>query len=129
MPCGGLLNVVLARPGRTVFSSADGPSALEEVERNGLPIDLLVADVGLPHLNGFDLAQQLRQQFPKMEILYVSGYLESEVVEQCLADAGAHFLPKPFSPVRLQDEVQELLNDGRIGMAQWIPDSVSVSAA
>ena len=128
-----LLNVVLAKPGRTVLSSVDGLSALEEAERNGLPIDLLVADVGLPRLNGFDLAQQLRQQFPKVEILYVSGYLESDVIEQCLADAGAHFLAKPFSPLRLQEMTQDLLNEGRIGISQWrqasMPDSVSVSAA
>jgi two-component system cell cycle sensor histidine kinase/response regulator CckA len=104
-----LIEAVLAKLGQRVLSASNGQTALELAKSQCDAVDLLVADVGLPRLNGYDLAQRLRPEHPGMEVLYISGYVEGDLVERCRFDPGSHFLPKPFSPACLMGIVHEVL--------------------
>jgi two-component system, cell cycle sensor histidine kinase and response regulator CckA len=103
------LDAVLAKKGYRILSAPDGYSAIEMIREHSAPIHLLVTDVGLPQVNGYDLAQQLRLEHPETRTLYVSGYLEGQLLERCKSDPGAHFLAKPFPPSRLSRLVHEIL--------------------
>jgi len=78
-------------------------------------IDLLLADMLLPELSGFDLAEQLREQRPGLKILFVTGYIEGDIVQRSIQELGASFLDKPFSPTALLQRVRESVRTAKAG--------------
>lgn len=104
-----LIETVLLRCGLHVVSATNGRTALEIGQDARLPLDLLIADLGLPGINGCDLAQRLKRARPKLAVLYMSGYLEGDLIECCKLDPSSQFLPKPFSPADLAARAQAAL--------------------
>ncbi|NTU68524.1 MAG: response regulator [Chlorobiaceae bacterium] len=85
--------------------------ALRIAQQHQHRIDLLVTDVSMPEMNGFELADRLKFVIPNLKILFMSGYVDKE------SSAGArdvNFLPKPFSLRTLSASVKTLL-DGPAG--------------
>ena len=86
---------------------ADGSEqALEFLNDEDQHIDLMMTDVGLPVMDGRELATQARMLRPELPILFASGYAESLEVP-----AGMHVIGKPFSIDQLRDKVKGLLAD------------------
>jgi two-component system cell cycle sensor histidine kinase/response regulator CckA len=89
----------LRRAGHAVVVAEDAESALELVEE-GLVPGLLVSDVAMPGMDGLALARALRERFPALPVLLVSGYAQS-AVEAAPGEASIRFLPKPYSTAEL----------------------------
>lgn len=86
---------------------ADGSTAaLALLESRDTLIDLLMTDVGLPGMDGQELAARARELRPSLPILFASGYAENLQVP-----AGMHVIGKPFSIDQLRDKVTGLLAD------------------
>jgi CheY-like chemotaxis protein len=100
---------VLSRHGYQVVEASDGQEALDLVQGRIEPVNLLITDVIMPHLNGLDLYRQLRQQWPDLRVLFMSGYTEGEIDADVIA-GGAGFLQKPFTPEIFSQKVRELLD-------------------
>lgn len=84
---------------------ADGSdAALHQLEDREQGIDLLMTDVGLPGMNGRELAERARQLRPQLPVLFASGYAESIEVP-----AGMAVIGKPFSIDQLRDKVRSIL--------------------
>ena len=73
-------------------------------------IPLLVTDMIMPGMNGRALAESLRDSWPRMKVLYISGYTENVLDLQCSFGPGTAFLQKPFTPAVLAQKVRELLD-------------------
>jgi DNA-binding response OmpR family regulator len=73
-------------------------------------VDLLVTDVVMPGTGGRELAGLLRQRYPRMRVLYISGYTDDADVRSGLGTAADAFLQKPFTPEALARRVRELLD-------------------
>jgi CheY-like chemotaxis protein len=87
---------------------ADGSEqALEKLNDPGLHIDLMMTDVGLPGMDGRELATEARKLRPALPILFASGYAETIDVP-----ADMHVIGKPFSIDQLRDKVKGVLNLG-----------------
>lgn len=71
-------------------------------------VDLLVADVVMPGLHGFEVAELIRKSHPSLRMIFTSGY-PSDAWLPAEYPAGAVFLPKPFSPTELTAAVAEQL--------------------
>ncbi len=95
--------------GYTVLAATGGPEALSLAARHDGEIDLLVADVVMPGMNGRDLALGLAATRPEMKVLYVSGYPDQSIVHQGLMAPGLAFLQKPFAPDALARKIREVL--------------------
>jgi CheY-like chemotaxis protein len=84
---------------------ADGSEqALETLKDVNQHIDLMMTDVGLPVMDGRELANQARALRPALPILFASGYAENIEVPQ-----GMHLIGKPFSIDQLRDKVKGIL--------------------
>ncbi|MDT8905592.1 MULTISPECIES: response regulator [Pseudomonas] len=84
---------------------ADGcEQALEQLRNPDQAIDLMMTDVGLPVMDGRELAKQARAVRPGLPILFASGYAESIDVPDNMAVIG-----KPFSIDQLRDKVKSIL--------------------
>ncbi|RAI69422.1 response regulator [Pseudomonas fluorescens] len=84
---------------------ADGSEqALGMLRDSNQHIDLMMTDVGLPNMDGRELAKAARALHPALPILFASGYAESIEVPE-----GMHVIGKPFSIDQLRDKVTSLL--------------------
>jgi CheY-like chemotaxis protein len=104
-----LLREVLGRQGYSVLEACDGRAALAVAGAHAGPIHLLVTDCVLPHVAGTELARRLRDRFPALKVLYVSGYPPAEADLPAGGDAATAFLEKPFTPAALTTVARELL--------------------
>ena len=88
----------------SVIEAADAGEALNFVNNADQPIDLMMTDVGLPDMDGKQLATKVRELRPALPILFASGYAENIDVP-----AGMQVIAKPFSIDQLRDKVKSML--------------------
>lgn len=105
---------VLRRFGYRVIEARDGGEALVICERLERPIDMLITDVVMPHMNGRELVARLKDQCADLEVLFVSGYPENAVVEHGILEAGIEYLQKPIVPETLARRVRQILDGASI---------------
>ena len=85
---------------------SDGALAILQSDRK---IDLLISDVGLPGLNGRQLAEIARQDRPGLKVLFVTGYAQGAAVRSGFLDHGMDMLTKPFQIDTLAIKVRQML--------------------
>lgn len=87
-----------------VLEANGSEQALETLKDLSQHIDLMMTDVGLPNMDGRELANEARVLRPALPILFASGYAETIEVPQ-----GMHLIGKPFSIDQLRDKVIDIL--------------------
>ncbi|TPJ99479.1 PAS domain S-box protein [Mesorhizobium sp. B2-5-9] len=106
-----LICEVLADSGYRTIEAADGASGLKAL-RSGEKIDLLVTDVGLPGgMNGRQLADAAREIYPRLKILFITGYAENAAVGNGHLAPGMHVMTKPFVMDKLAAKINEMAKD------------------
>jgi nitrogen-specific signal transduction histidine kinase len=87
----------IERLGYTILTANSPAEAMRQAEEYKGAIDLLVTDIVMPGMNGRELAERLRQRFPGLKCLFMSGYSADIIAKQGVLEEGIHFLAKPFS--------------------------------
>ncbi|GFE86078.1 histidine kinase [Steroidobacter agaridevorans] len=95
--------------GFSVLHSTDGPSALRLIAAHP-EIRLLFTDVGLPHMSGRELAQEVRRMRPELPVLFTTGYAQDAMFQQGKLERNAELLTKPFNRTQLAVRVRHLLD-------------------
>jgi signal transduction histidine kinase/DNA-binding response OmpR family regulator len=95
--------------GYRVVEAENGPSALRHVEHND-PVDLLFTDIGLPGMNGRELADEVRRRRPDTKVLYATGYARNTVVHHGRLDPGVQLIAKPFTYAELASKIRSVLD-------------------
>jgi two-component system cell cycle sensor histidine kinase/response regulator CckA len=106
----------LERGGFRVLQAAGGDVALELVDRNGPP-DLVLTDLMMPGMGGAELARRLRERWPALPILFMSGYSVEDLLRQGAIDSGRMIIQKPFTPDGLVRAVAAALSRAGVGEA------------
>ena len=104
-----LVTDVLQDLGYAAIEAADGPSGLEALRSNAR-IDLLISDVGMPGMNGRQMADAGRIVRPDLKILFITGYAENAVLSHGHLDPGMHVLTKPFAMETLASRIMDVMN-------------------
>ncbi len=99
---------VLADLGYRVIEAVDGPQGLEIVQ-SAQRIDLLITDVGLPGLNGRQVADAARARRPELKVLFMTGYAENTALVAGSLDARMAVIAKPFVMETLATRVREII--------------------
>ena len=105
---------VLRDLGYTVEVASDSHTALPFIQ-SPQRIDLLVTDVGLPGLNGRQLAEIARQHRPGLRVLFITGYAPNAEIRGDFLDEGMDMLTKPFSIDALAQRVRSLIEPAAQG--------------
>ena len=79
-----------------------------------LELDRLLGVVDQGQLGGPGLAQQVRTRFPRVRVLFMSGYTDDAVVRHGLLEASMSFIQKPYTPLALAQKVRRVLDEGGI---------------
>lgn len=108
-----MMNQILRGYGYKVYTSGSGEEAFDLCQgltnNENKKIDLLIADVVMPGMNGLELADKLGHFFPEIKVLYISGYTGKKIVTKEILSKGLSFLAKPFSPQELLQKIHEIL--------------------
>lgn len=105
-----LARIALEAHGYQVLEASSGSEAIALAETAADPIHLVVTDVVMPHMSGRELVEELRQRFPGIKVLFVSGYTDDAIVRHGVLQETDSFLHKPFSPRNLARKIREVLD-------------------
>jgi len=104
-----LAREVLSGNGYTVLCGASGEDTLTLLRSNS--VDLLISDVIMPGMDGYELASKVRIEFPHVKILMVSGFDDTGRVDDTGTELKARVLAKPYSSRNLLERVRHLLDE------------------
>jgi two-component system, cell cycle sensor histidine kinase and response regulator CckA len=99
----------LRNKGYEVLEARSGEGALELISSHERPIDLLISDVVMPRMDGPTLIRIVRERWPRMKVIFISGYAEDAFRKRLDETGDTHFLPKPFSLKQLATKVKEVM--------------------
>ncbi len=104
-----LVSAVLSELGYAFVEASDADGAMP-ILNSAQRIDLLISDVGLPGMNGRQLAEVGRQYRPGLKVLFITGYAEHAAVRGGFLDSGMQMITKPFTFDLLTAKVREMIN-------------------
>jgi len=102
---------VLEAQGFVVLEASSGPAALEALARSQDPVHLVLTDVVMQGMSGFELAERLVRVRPDAKVLFMSGQWGQVAVAGRLPDECA-FLEKPFDLETLLRKIRDVLDRG-----------------
>ena len=107
-----LIRMLLSRGGHEVTLAPDGRDAAEHCRRG--QFDLLIFDVGMPYLTGFELAEHVRREhlMVGVPLMFLTAYDAAEDVRRGRSLGASAYLTKPFVPADLVATVDRLLEEG-----------------
>lgn len=127
LPILKLVTRILATDNYEISSVQSGEAAAELISQPDFPgIDLLVTDLIMPGIDGRQLAVIVRQRFPKVRVLYVTGFADTLFQNLQELGDGESFIEKPFGTDGIL-EATRLLMFGHISEGQQEPDRREVA--
>jgi two-component system cell cycle sensor histidine kinase/response regulator CckA len=105
-----LTHRLLSGFGYTVFDAESAEAALHVFRSHHGEIHLMLTDVVLPGLNGWELARILSAERPSTRVLFMSGYTDGQIPAAAASDVSWKLLQKPFSAGQLASEVRSALD-------------------
>ena len=103
----GVLRAMLTSFGHTVVEAASGEEGLACCDSAGM--DVILTDVSMPGMSGWDVAAECRRRFPRVPLGFVTGWGDSLDPEETLRSGVRFVLSKPFAPLDLQSLVAGVL--------------------
>jgi DNA-binding NtrC family response regulator len=107
-----LARTILWRAGYNVLDASDPAEALSISASHSTPIHVLLTDVVMPDMNGFELAEQVKAGRPDIKVLYMSGFTDTALLESTGRRlSGLPLIRKPFTAHRLVTTISEILEN------------------
>lgn len=101
---------LLHRQGFEVREASSGDEALTWIIQHPDSIDLLISDVRMPGMNGFELALAARAERPQLPVLLISGYVDDDTLHERIDAQGLTMMEKPFDIGTFLDRVRQTLS-------------------
>jgi two-component system cell cycle sensor histidine kinase/response regulator CckA len=95
--------------GYKVLDTADGAEALRVSAAYDGPIHMMVTDLIMPEMAGHEVAERLSLERPNMQVIYMSGCLDSDILQEKNLKHAVPYIQKPFSLNTLGDTIREVL--------------------
>jgi len=110
-----ILRTRLENHGYTVLGASDGAQALQALRNEQNRVDLVITGVQMPKMNGLELGYQLRTEYPRLPVIYISAYAAQNVVKRAWQLRNAQ-VPEDFVFLMLPFSEEELLHAVRTAL-------------
>jgi len=107
-----VVSEILLSSGYIVLRAKNGEEAKEML--NNSKIDFIVSDVIMPRMDGKELCKHVRENFPDIKFLFMSGYMDNDVLLKDVKDEKVNFVKKPFAPQDLLIKVNNILDSSAL---------------
>ena len=104
----GMIARLLVEEGYDVVVARDGREAVR-LAHEGPPFDLLITDIRMPGMDGWELSSRLRERWPALPVLYISGF-DAELTHVTENTTTGTFLRKPFDLDEMLSRVARLID-------------------
>jgi two-component system cell cycle sensor histidine kinase/response regulator CckA len=105
-----LVRKTLEAKGYRVLTAQDGLEALDFYRRHADQIAVVVSDMGLPKLGGWEAAKKMKELNGDAKIILASGFLEPGRKEKLMRDGMNHFIQKPYNPNEVLAKIREVID-------------------
>jgi len=104
-----VLSSELASEGYDVGTASDGDLALAEVEKG--KYDLVLLDIKMPHMNGFEVLKHIKEKHPKTKVIMLTGFADLKNAIESKKLGAEDFVSKPYDLVDLLTTIERVLNE------------------
>jgi len=96
--------------GYRVLAASCAAEALGMAEEHGETISLILTDVVMPEMNGWELSERILSAYPKIKLMFMSGYAPGYIFHNGILAEGVTLIQKPFSLNDLAAKIRETLD-------------------
>ena len=108
-----LLRIVLEEKGFKVLQAADGLEAVEIFTAHKDEIGVVLSDIGLPYLGGWDAFLKMREINPEVKGILASGFFNPDVRVEIIKSGAMDFITKPYNSAQIITAVREALHKAK----------------
>jgi two-component system invasion response regulator UvrY len=91
-----------------LFEAASGPESIGLMQQAMRLPDIIIIDVEMPQMDGFETAKMLKKYWPQVKIIANSGSLDPSVSDKMMAAGADRFMPKNFNSLKIAKLIQEV---------------------
>jgi two-component system, cell cycle sensor histidine kinase and response regulator CckA len=106
---------MIEKIGYRVLTAETPSAAVQLAQEHAGKIDLLMTDVVMPEMNGWDLSKKLQDIHPGIKMLFTSGYTADTIAHHNVLDEEMHFIQKPFTMRDLSAKLREAMDNHPAG--------------
>ncbi len=110
------INKILSRKGYEVENALSVEDAIKKI--NQTSFDLVITDLMMPKTNGIELMQIIRDHYPDLEVIMITGYASIESAVKATKLGASSYLPKPFTPDELSEATKKALTQRQLKIEQ-----------
>lgn len=101
---------MISAQGYSVITAEDGLEAVETFQKMKDKIDLVIMDVGLPHLSGWDVYREMKKEKNNIKVIISSGYLDPAIKSEKILAGIKEFISKPYDPNQILRTARKVLD-------------------
>ena len=105
-----LLQTLLEEHGYRVLTAHDGQEAVDIYKQYGERISIVLSDMGLPKLGGWEVFRQIKEMNPKVRCILASGYFDPDLRVEMVKEGAVDFVQKPYVPNVILSRIGEAIN-------------------
>jgi two-component system, cell cycle sensor histidine kinase and response regulator CckA len=105
-----LMQKHLAAEGHRVLTARDGGEAVQTYLRHKQEIDLVVLDLGLPKLNGWEAYKMMKEADPNVKAIFATGFISPEIEAHLQTEDSSAVITKPYSPTEMHKKIATVLH-------------------
>jgi YesN/AraC family two-component response regulator len=98
---------ILSKQDYEVVTANSGEEALQK--SRDIPFDLIITDIWMPGMNGFDLIRQVKEEMPQTEFVVMTAYGSGDNEERAMQEGARSYIEKPFEMQEMKKLVMDIL--------------------
>jgi two-component system, cell cycle sensor histidine kinase and response regulator CckA len=105
------ITALLSAHGYNIISARDGFEAVEVFKKRKEEIDLIILDIGLPKLSGWDALKNMKSESDSVKVIISSGYLDPKLKSDKLGEGVSEYILKPYEPTEILHSIRRVLDN------------------